>query len=82
MKFDTTVTLGNLLQIIALMSAMFAAYYTLDKRVARVEFIVTQTSDYDSRLDALERDVLELQFRSDIDVAATQPPLHHNRSNP
>ncbi len=63
MKFDTTITLGNLLQISALMSALFAAYYTLDKRVARVEFIVTQISDYDTRLDQVERDVLELKYR-------------------
>lgn len=68
MKFETTITLGNVFQIIALVGAIFSAAFWLsgelhgiDKRITSLELVVERMADYDARLDALERDVLLLK---------------------
>ena len=61
MKFDTTINLGHILQVVAFICAALTAYYSIDKRVARLEFLVAQNESLTARMDAAEDRLLILE---------------------
>lgn len=72
MKFENTVTLGNLLTAISMALAGTAAWTNMSERVARVEQVQTVMRESDSRHEVDLREVktdnraVLLEIRSDI----------------
>ena len=72
MKFDTTVTLGHLLQVGAMIAAIFGAYSALDKRLTLLEYAVAQSEAIETRINAMETRVLTLELRSQPQARASR----------
>lgn len=68
MKFDTTITLGNLVHVVSLVVTIIAAvfwmsnqFHSLDLRLTTLETTLQRMNDLEPRVNALERDVLLLK---------------------
>ena len=68
MKFDTTITLGNIVHILSLISTVVGAsfwmsgqFHALDLRISTLEITLTRLADLDDKLDGIERRVLILE---------------------
>jgi beta-lactamase regulating signal transducer with metallopeptidase domain len=50
-NYDPTITLGNILTLIGVLGALFAAYAKLESRIAVLEVEITQQKETDRRIE-------------------------------